>query len=139
MGILNADIGILSKWVSLSSIRHPSLSPSSCMPFAMTVNLINKMPKVGISLGFSFKKLSHKAPYPSILIVFGCLYFLWLHPYSSHKLNPKSNPYVFLCYSITRSAFLYFDLILRKPLCPIMSSLWKTFPRLRLPRPAPHE
>ena len=67
--------------------------------FAMAVYLINRMPKVGLSLGSSFEKLFNKAPNPFKLRVFGCLCFLWLRPYSSHKLDPKSNPYAFLGYS----------------------------------------
>ena len=80
----------------------------------MTVYLINRMPKVGISIGSSFEKLSYKAPDPSKLHVFGCLCFPWLYPYSSHKLDPKSNSCVFLDYSPTQSAFLCFDPILKK-------------------------
>ena len=72
------------------------------------------MPKVGRSLGSSFEKLFHKAPNPSKLHVFGCLCFSWLRPYSSHKLDPKSSPCVFLGYSLTKSAFLCFDPILKK-------------------------
>ena len=64
--------------------------------FATVVYLINRMPKVGLSLDSSFEKLVHKAPNPSKLRVFGCLCFPWLCPYSSHKLDPKSKPCVFL-------------------------------------------
>ena len=72
------------------------------------------MPKVGLSLGSSFEKLFNKALDPSKLYVFGCSCFPWLRPYSSHKLNPKSNPCVFLGYSLTQSAFLCFDPTLKK-------------------------
>ena len=67
-------------------------------PYAFTtvVYLINRMPKVGLSLDSSFEKLVHKAPNPSKLRVFGCLCFPWLCLYSSHKLDPKSKPCVFL-------------------------------------------
>ena len=72
------------------------------------------MPKVGLSLGSSFEKLFNKAPDPSKLHVFGCLYFPWLRPYSFHKLDQKSSPCVFLGYSLTHSDFLCFDTLLHK-------------------------
>ena len=82
--------------------------------FATVVYLINRMPKVGLSLGSYFEKLFNKAPDPSKLRVFGCLCFPWLHPYSSYKLDPKSSPCVFLGYSLTQSAFLCCDPTLKK-------------------------
>ena len=72
------------------------------------------MPKVSLSLCSSFEKLFNKIPYSSMLYVFGYLCFPWLRPYSSHKLDPKSSLCVFLRYSLTQSAFLCFDLNLRK-------------------------
>ena len=88
------------------------------------------MPKVGLSLGSSFEKLFHTVLDPSKLLVFSCLCFHWLCPYSSHKLDPKSSTYVFLTYSLTQSAFLCFDpTIKKKNMCPIMSSYWKMFSR----------
>ena len=82
--------------------------------FATAVYLINRMTKVRISMGSSFEKLFNKAPDPSKLRVFHCLCFPWLSPYSSHKLDPKSSPRVFLGYSLTQSAFLCFDPTLKK-------------------------
>ena len=82
--------------------------------FAMAIYLIHRTPKVGLSLGSSYEKLFNKAPYLSKLRVFGCLCFPWLCPYSSHKLDLKSSPCVFLGYSLTQSVFLYFDPTLKK-------------------------
>ena len=82
--------------------------------FTMAVYLINRMPKVGISLASSFERLFNKSPDLSKLCVFGCLCFPWLCPYSSHKLDLKSNPCVFLDYSLTQSVFLCFDPTLNK-------------------------
>ena len=96
------------------------------------------MPKVDLSLGFSFEKLFNKAPDPSKLCVFGCLCFPWLRPYSSHKLDPKSSPCVFLGYSLTQSAFLCYDPTLKKICVPVMSSLWKMCSRSHLSLPSPH-
>ena len=85
--------------------------------FATVVYLINRMPKVGLFIGFSFEKLFNQAFDPSKLRVFSCLCFPWLRPYSSHKLDPKSSLCVFLSYSLTQSAFLCFDHTLKKNLC----------------------
>ena len=70
------------------------------------------MPKVSFSLGSSFEKLFNKAPNPSKLRVFS--FFMCSHPYSSHKLNPKSRSCVFLGYSLTQSEFIYCDPTLKK-------------------------
>ena len=112
-GTLNANISTLSKWVSLSYITPLFLLPLGCMPLT-TVYLINRMPKVGLYLGSSFEKLFNKALGPSKLRVFDCLCFPRLCPYSSHKLDPKSSPCVFLGYSLTQGAFLCFDPTLKK-------------------------
>jgi len=41
--------------------------------------------------------------------VFGCLCYPWLRPYTSHKLKPHSKPCIFFGYSLTQSAYLYYD------------------------------
>ena len=83
------------------------------------------MPKVGLSLGSSFEKLFNKAPAPSKLRVFDYLCFPYLHPYSSNKLDPKSSPCVFLGYSLTQSAFLYFDpTYSQKNICVSSCQVW---------------
>ena len=81
---------------------------------ATTIYLINRMPKFGLSLEFSFENLFNIAPDPSKLRVFNCLCFPWLRPYSKHKLDAKSSLCVFLGYSLTQSAFLFFDPTLNK-------------------------
>ena len=86
--------------------------------FTMVVYLINRMPKVGLSLSSTFENLFHKAHDPSKLCVFYCLCFPWLRPYSSHKLDPKTSPCVFLGYCLTQSVFICFDLSSIKSLCP---------------------
>ena len=112
--------------------------------FAMAIYLINRMLKVGLSLGSSFEKLFHKVPKPSKLHVFVCLCFPWLRPYSSHKLDPKSSPCVFLSDSLTQSVFLCFDPTLKKnpnskkkSLCPFLSSLRRMFSHPPPPPPPP--
>ena len=88
------------------TLLHQASIPLTFWPYAFdaTIYLINRMPKVGLSLGSPFEKLFYKAHDPSKLCVFGCLCldcFPWLHLYSSHKLDPKSSPCVFLSYSLT--------------------------------------
>ena len=96
--------------------------------FVTTIYLINRMPKVGLSLWSSFEKLFNKALDPFKLRVFGCLCFPWLRPYSSHKLNPKSSPCVFLGYFLTQSDFLYFDPTLKKICVPSCQVCGKCIP-----------
>ena len=64
------------------TLMHQAFTPLTFWPytFATTVYLINRMPKVGFSLGSSFEKLFHKALDLSKLRVFGCLCFPWLVP-----------------------------------------------------------
>ena len=66
------------------------------------------MPKVGLSLGFSFEKLFNIASDPSKLRVFGCLRFPWLRHYSSHKLDP--NP-VLMSFLVTISIKVPFSVL----------------------------
>ena len=87
-------------------------------PFATAIYLINRMPKVSLSLGSSFEKLFNKAPDPSKLPIFSCLCFPLLRPYFSHKPYPKSCPCVFLGYSHTHNAFLCYDPTLKKIFMP---------------------
>ena len=76
------------------------------------------MPKVGLSFSSSFENLFHTIPDLSKLRVFCCLRFLWLRPYSYHKIDPKSSPCVFLGYSLTQSVFLGNSQLPRPPTCP---------------------
>lgn len=43
------------------------------------------------------------------LKTFGCLCFPWLKPYTNHKLQPRSEPCLFLGYSLTQSAYICFN------------------------------
>ena len=57
--------------------------------FATIVYLINRIPKVSLSLGSLFEKLFHKVPNPSKLLVFGCLCFPWLWPTLPKNSTPN--------------------------------------------------
>lgn len=45
----------------------------------------------------------------SKLKIFGCLYYPWLRPHTSHKLESRSKPPIFLGYFQTQSAYYFFD------------------------------
>lgn len=62
--------------------------------------------------------LSHKSPYyclfnqpPNYLKLrsFGCLCYPWLRPYSSHKLDSRYRPCIFVGYSSSQSAYYCLD------------------------------
>ena len=77
--------------------------------FAMTVYLINRMPSSVLDFKMPFQTLHGHSPNFHKLKVFGCLCFPWIRPYTSHKLDEKSTPCVFLGYSITQSAYFCLD------------------------------
>ena len=82
--------------------------------FATTVYLINKMPKVSLSLGPSLKScftklLTHPNSVSSIVYAF----FICV-PILPTNLIPNPVTCVFLGYSLTQSAFLSLDPILKK-------------------------
>ena len=67
------------------------------------------MPTLTLNLPSPFANFFETSPNYSKLRIFGCLCYPWLHPYSSHKLlDARSKPCVFLGYSLTQSAYLYF-------------------------------
>ena len=57
------------------TLLHQASIPLPFWPyvFATTIYLINRMPKVSISLGSLFEKLFNKSPDPPKLRVFGCV------------------------------------------------------------------
>ncbi|CAL5378802.1 unnamed protein product [Camellia sinensis] len=65
---------------------------------AAATYLINRLPSTALSNCSLFEKLFQKPPNYSHLMVFGCLCYPWLKPYSHHKLAPKSTACVFLGY-----------------------------------------
>ena len=66
--------------------------------FATAIYLINRMPKVNLQSHSSYERLFQKQPNTQKLRVFGCLCFLWLRPYTIHKLDPRSSASLFLGY-----------------------------------------
>lgn len=99
---------IVETWLSLLS--HVSLPLIYWThTFATIIYLINRMPIPTLNMSSPFTKIFGTIPNYSKLHVFGCLCYPWLRPYTSHKLKPRYQPYVFFGYSNSESAYLYFD------------------------------
>ena len=96
--------------IRLTLLSHASI-PLRFWPhaFATLVYLINRMPTQTLNLCSPYEKIFGSSPNYSKLKVFSCLYYLWLHPYTSHKLEPRSKPCIFFWYSLTQSAYLCYD------------------------------
>lgn len=93
----------------LSLLSH-ALMPLTFWPqsFATAVYLINRMPTPTLNLSSPFEKIFGTPLNYSKLRTFGCLCYPWLRPYSSHKLDVRSKPCVFLGYFLTQCAYLCF-------------------------------
>ena len=70
--------------------------------FLTAIYLINKLPSTSIQNEVPFQKMFHKTPNYSFLRIFGCACFHLLRPYNNHKLQYRSQEYVFLGYSYTK-------------------------------------
>lgn len=57
--------------------------------FAIAIYLINRMPTPTLSLQSPFKTLFKVEPNYNKLRIFGCLYFPWLRPYTTNKLEQR--------------------------------------------------
>ena len=77
--------------------------------FQTAAYLINRMPTPGLHTKAPFETLFRCSLNYSKLKVFGCLCFPWLTPYAHNKLQPKSQPCVFLGYSPNQSAYICFN------------------------------
>jgi histone deacetylase 1/2 len=94
----------------LALLSHASI-PITFWTYAFTtaVYLINRMPTPTSNMSSPYESIFRKGPDFSKLKVFGCLCYSWLGPYASHKLESKSQPCVFLGYTLSQSAYLCFD------------------------------
>lgn len=91
----------------LTLLSHASVSNTYwTYAFAMAVYLINRMPTPVLSHASPFGRFFGSDPNYMKLWVFGSLCFPWLRPYTSHKLEHRSSPCVFIGYSLTQSAYL---------------------------------
>jgi transposase InsO family protein len=94
------------------TLLHHASAPSTYWSYvlATTVYLVNRLPTVLHSRQSSFKVLFGRVPDYHTLCIFGCQYYHWLVPYRANKFQSKSQPCVFLGYSLTQHAFQYLNL-----------------------------
>jgi hypothetical protein len=109
MVILNGDIFTLSKQVLPFFLMPPFQLLFYTYAFTTAVYLINMMPTPTLNMSSPYESIFNTSPNFSKLKVFGCLCYPWLGPYTSNKLESKSQPCVFLGYSLSQSAYLCFD------------------------------
>lgn len=67
--------------------------------FSTASYLINRLPTPTLSNKSPYHCLFGSPPNYLKLRSFGCLCYPWLKPYTSHKLDPKSKPCIFIGYS----------------------------------------
>ncbi|KAM1633571.1 hypothetical protein ACFXTN_010610 [Malus domestica] len=80
--------------------------------FATAIYLINRLPT---ALKCSpWESLFHKSPDYHTLKIFGCKCFPWLKPYVHSKLDPKSQPCVFLGYSLQHKDYKCLNVVTRR-------------------------
>ncbi|KAK0574427.1 hypothetical protein LWI29_023559 [Acer saccharum] len=95
---------------ALTLLNHASLPPKFwSLAFQAAVYLINRMPTKVLHHQSPYSKIFNKDPNYHKLRVFGCLCFPWLRPYTSHKLQPRSKPCVFVGYSNEHNSYLCLD------------------------------
>ena len=95
----------------LALIHYAGLPPSFwCHAFQTAVYLINRLPTPILQSKSPYQVLHCAPPNYTKLKTFGCLCYPWLKPYATSKLQPHSQPCVFLGYSASKSAYKCFDL-----------------------------
>ena len=94
----------------LTLLSHASI-PLTYWPhaFTTTIYLINCMPTPTLNLFSPYENIFGTTPNYSKLKIFDCLYYPWLQLYTTHKLESRSKPCVFLGYSLTQSAYHCLD------------------------------
>ena len=77
--------------------------------FQTAAYLINCLPTQTLHMTTPYNVLFKTSPNYTKLKTFGCLCFPWLKPYTHNKLEQKSEPCVFLGYSLTQSAYICYN------------------------------
>lgn len=91
-------------------LHHASLPPIFwTFAFQTTAYLINHLPTLGLNMTTPHHILFKTPPNYNKLKIFGCLCFPGLKPYTNNKLEPRSEPCIFLGYSPTQSAYICFN------------------------------
>lgn len=69
------------------TLLHHAFIPTTFWPFAFVAAtyLINRLPKVNLSMVSSYENLFGRPPNLQKLRIFGYLCYPWLRPYTSHK------------------------------------------------------
>jgi hypothetical protein len=84
----------------LTLLAHSGLSKQFWVDaFLTSIYIINRLPTLVLANSSPFEKLYHRSPDYSLLRVFGCKCFPLLRPYTTHKLDYRSKPCIFLGYS----------------------------------------
>uniref|UniRef100_A0A2N9GBG4 Integrase catalytic domain-containing protein n=1 Tax=Fagus sylvatica TaxID=28930 RepID=A0A2N9GBG4_FAGSY len=73
------------------------------------VHLINRLPTPTLSHQTPWEMLFHKPPDLVHLRTFGCLCFPYLRPYTTHKLQPRTTPCLFLGYPTYSKGYICLD------------------------------
>ncbi|PKU83709.1 Retrovirus-related Pol polyprotein from transposon TNT 1-94 [Dendrobium catenatum] len=94
------------------TLIHASNTPHIFWAEALsTANyLINRLPSKSINFHTPFQRLHKRPPNYTFLRTFGCLCFPWLRPYTSTKLDPRSQECVFLGYSTSHKGYKCYNL-----------------------------
>jgi len=92
-------------------LLHQASLPPMFWSFAAqtAAYLINRLPTPTLKMRSPFFTLFQTKPNYNKLRSFGCLCFPWLKPYTSHKLELRSEPCVFLGYSLSQSAYICYN------------------------------
>ena len=73
--------------------------------FTTVVYLINRLPTASLNFNIPFTILFNKSPDYKFLRTFGCACFPFLRPYSTYKLDFRSQECVFLGYSSSHKGY----------------------------------
>ncbi|GAB2283786.1 hypothetical protein Dimus_039626 [Dionaea muscipula] len=96
--------------IALALLHHASMPQRYwSLAFTTAIYRINRLPSPTIAHKSPYELLFKQPPSYHSFRSFGCLCYPWLRPYSSHKLQPRSRPCVFVGYSTTFHAYLCLD------------------------------
>lgn len=77
--------------------------------FQTTTYLIIRLPTLILNNQTPYQHLFNQPPNYTKLKPFGCLCYPWLRPCTTSKLQPRSNPCIFLRYSTSKSTYKCYD------------------------------
>ena len=88
-------------------VLHQTSLPPSFWSYAAqkAVYLTNRLPTPTLKMNSPLFTLFNNQPNYNKLKSFVCLCFPWLMPYTTHKLQPRFEPCVFLGYNLTQRVY----------------------------------